>query len=219
MTNEEIAAADKFAAKINNDIFRFRDPVPSARQMLDEAKFSPADECVLIQAQAHGTRAIGLDDTVDLREQGTEVFWAFKSDRVFRFTIEGHGYEWGAAIIDEPTLRAIAHLKEDQALELERENEPDQQLGPDDVVRLADKGTEHLRIKAKLLTVFFKKVAYRLSAGTYTTEELISKFPIEPGYLLNLLEGETLVTLQSHQKVHIKEGMQFFSQPPHGASS
>ena len=45
---------------------------------------------------------------VDLRGDGNHAFRAFKSDRIFRFTIDDRGYEWGVAKITEPELRRIA---------------------------------------------------------------------------------------------------------------
>ncbi|MDR3410740.1 MAG: multiubiquitin domain-containing protein [Formivibrio sp.] len=210
-----------FAASVNGRSLDFHDPVPDVRQMLNAAEFMPADECILVQGFAHGTRAMGLDETVDLREPGIETFWAFRSDRVFRFTVDERGFEWGASTINEPMLRAIAHVKEEDALVLERDDHPDKVLGPDDEVDLAKAGTEHLRIKKRLVTVYFgiDDKPFHIPAGTYTTEDLIGIFPIEAGYLLNLLDDGAIVTLKPGQKIHVKDGMHFSSQPPGGASS
>lgn len=210
-----------FKATINGEVHEFRDPVPSTRQVLDTANFRPADECVLVQVFAHGSRAIGLDETVDLRDPGIEAFWAFKSDRVFRFTVDERGFDWGAPVIDEPMLRNIAHVKEDEVLILQREDEPDRELGPDDKVRLADAGTEHLVTRKRLVTVYYgaDDEVFKLKPGIYTTEQLIAIFPVPEGYLLNLLENGVLVTLKPHQKTHLKDGMHFYSQPPGGGSS
>jgi hypothetical protein len=219
-TETNAHAGERFDAIVNRQQLPFRDPVPDARQILNKADFMPADECILIRVLAHGTRAIGLDETVDLREPGTETFWAFKADRIYRFTVEERGFDWGAGKIKEPLLREIAHVGEDEVFFLEREGHPDRELGPDDEVDLAHAGTEHLRIKKQLVTVFFKNKPYRLSPGTYTTEQLMAEFPIEEGYLLNLKneQGE-LVTLQPGQKTTIKNGMHFYSQVPGGGSS
>ncbi|HXI84565.1 MAG TPA: hypothetical protein VNL17_10815 [Verrucomicrobiae bacterium] len=71
-----------------------------------------------------------------------------------------------------------------------------------------------------LVEVFFKDVPYELPRGVYTTEELMAKFPIEQGYLLNLKkrDGE-LVTLKPGEKIRLKRGMHFYSQVPGGGSS
>lgn len=212
---------ERFAATVNGQTLRFSDPVPDTRQILNAADFRPADECVLVQVFAHGTRALGLDETVDLRVPGIETFWAFKTDRVFRFTVDERGFEWGAPIIKEPVLRAIAHVKEDEVLVIEREGHPNKELGPDDEVDLAKAGTERLRTKKRLVTVYYgiDDQPFELKPGAYTTEQLIAIFPVPAGYLLNLVEDGVVVTLKAGQKTHLKNGMHFSSQPPGGGSS
>lgn len=78
-------------------------------------------------------------------------------------------------------------------------------------------GDEHRR----LITVFYgvDDKEFKLKPGVYTTEELIGIFQVPAGYLLNALEDGVIVTLQPGQKVHLKEGMHFYSQPPGGGSS
>jgi hypothetical protein len=210
----------RFAVTVNGQVFRLHDPEPSTRQLLDLVGLQPADECILIQGFAHGTVAKGLDENIDLRTVGTEVFYAFRSDRIFRFTVNERGFDWGQAEITEPVLRAVAHVGDEETFLLERQDEPDQELHPDSVVRLGHAGTEHLRTVKKTVTVYFKDVAYELPRGEYTTEQLMAQFPIEQGYLLNLLKDDgELVTLKPSQKTTLKDGMQFFSQPPGGGAS
>jgi len=209
-----------YSAAINGQTIQFEDLAPSTRQMLNAANYVPADDCILVQVFRHGTRAIGLDETIDLREAGIETFWAFKSDRVYRFTVDERGFDWGGASIKETMLRSIAHVKDDEVLILERKDQPDQELGPDDEVHLSEPGTEHLRAEKRLVEVFFKDKPYEIPRGVYTTEELMTKFPIEAGYLLNLKtpDGE-LVTLKPEEKIRVKCGMYFYSQVNGGGSS
>ena len=212
--------AGVFSIIINDRPLELDDPKPTARQMLVAADFAPADECVLIQVLRDSTRSVALDETIDLRGPGKEVFWAFKSDRVLRFTLDGRGFEWGAAVIAEPVLRVIAQITEGKILILERKDQPDQELGPSDEIRLADAGTEHLRTEKRLIEVFFKDKSYELPRGIYTTEQLMAKFPIEEGYLLNMKTPEgDLVSLTAVQKIVLKCGMRFYSQVPCGGSS
>ncbi len=117
-------------------------------------------------------------------------------------------------------LRSIAHVNEDEVIILERQDQPDQELGPEDEVHLADAGTEHLRVEKRLVTVFFKDKPFHIPRGVYTTEQLIAIFPIEEGYLLNLkTEDGELVTLKPGQEIRVKNGMHFYSQVPGGGSS
>jgi hypothetical protein len=71
-----------------------------------------------------------------------------------------------------------------------------------------------------LVEVYFDKQRYEIPRGVYTTEELMAKFPIKAGYLLDLKtrDGE-LVTLKPGEKIRVKRRMEFFSQSPGGGSS
>jgi hypothetical protein len=207
-------------AVINDTTYTFKDPVPDVRQMLNTAEFTPADECVLIQVFAHGARALGLDETVDLRQAGIENFWAFHSDRVFRFTLDERGFEWGEAKISEPRLRQIGHVGDVSVIVLERDEEPDLVLKVNDFVTLGHEGTEHLRTKSRLITVFFNDAATEIPRGTYTTEELDDIFGVEPGYVLNVKDKDgQLQELKKGEHTHVKEGMRFYSQVPCGGTS
>jgi hypothetical protein len=211
---------DNFSLTINGEIIYTEDPAPSVRQLLNQVNYAPADECILIESLAQGTRATTLDEAVELRKQHIRVFWAFKADRIYRFTVDGRGFDWGAAKITEPTLRLLTHLKDDEVLVLQRVTQPDQELDSEDVVDLSTADTEHLRVEKFLIEVFFKDLPYQIPRGLYSTEKLKGGFPIEPGYLLNLKtpDGE-LVTLKSDQTIRVKAGMRFYSQVPGGGSS
>ena len=209
----------KFLTTVNDMEFHFADPVPDGGQILGEAGFLPAGDHVLIQLLRHGTRSVGLDEPVDLRQEGTEAFRAFKSDCVFRFTISDRGYEWGAAKITEPELRRIAGVEDDETLVLERSG-VDKVLSADDILDLGDFGTEHLRIAERFVMVCLDDVEKRIPSGTYTTEDLTCVLGVEAGYLLNVLDAQgKLVPLQPAQTISIKDGMKFFTQVPCGGSS
>lgn len=205
---------------INGKTIHLDHPRPDARQILKAASYVPADDCILIRELHRGTRAIALDETVDLREPGIEIFWAFRGDCIYRFTVGEHGFDWGEATIKEPKLRAIAHVKDDEIIIVERHDQPGQELGPEDELQLAGPETKHLCVEGRLVKVFFKDKPYEIPRGIYTTEELMAKFPIEPGYLLNLKthDGE-LVTLKPGEKICVKNGMHFYSQVLGGGSS
>jgi hypothetical protein len=209
-----------YGATVNHRAVDFTDPVPDGRQILLAAGFDPADDHVLIERMRHGTRLVGLDEPVDLRKEGREAFDAFRTDRVFGFTVDGRGYEWGASVLTEPQLRELAALTEDEVLVLERQNEPDRDLGPGDEINLGTPGTEHLRTVKRLVTVFLDGLEKKIARGTYTTEQLITLLGVTAGYLLNMVDASgQLVTLQPGQHVHIKECMKFYSQVPCGGSS
>jgi hypothetical protein len=227
MTIETTGAAqpDQNSAKVgkgftvNGAHLALADGTPTARQILVEAGFTPADECVLVQVVGKATQAIGLDETVHLGAPGEEAFYAFRSDRIFRFTLEELGCDWGAKTIDEPALGLIAGIDEDHVIVLERDGR-DHELGSDETVELDHRGTEHFRVKRGYVLVTYDGDEVRVHRGRYTTEELIAFFKVQAGYLLNVIdEHSILVPLKPGEVIRVKNSMHFVSQPPGGGSS
>ena len=205
---------------INDRSFEVYDPVANGRQLLTEGGFDPASDHVLIQLLKRGSRSVGLDESVDLRGQGPYVFRAFESDRVFNFTLDERGYEWGASSIPETELRDIGSVPEDRVIVLERKNKPDLELGDGDVVQLGDSGTEHLRTRKGLITVLLDGDEKAIARGTYTTEELIQLLGVEQGYVLDVVnDQDQLESLKPGQKIKVRKGMKFISHAPCGGSS
>ena len=209
----------KFFTTVNDVTVKFSDATPKGERILDKADFKPVSEYVLIQLMRRGTRSIGLDEAVDLTAPGTEAFRAFKSDRIFRFTLNDHGYEWGVAKIPEPELRVIGHVRDDEVIVLERDG-ADIDLKPGDVLDLGHAGTEHLHTEKKLVTVYFENEPREIARGTYTTEQLKKLFGVQEGYVLEVIDEEgNLTPLKPGKTTRVKDGMKFFQQVPCGGSS
>jgi len=209
----------KYFTTVNEATIKFSEATPSGAMILDKAGLKPASEHVLIQLMGHSSRSIGLDETVNLAAHGTEAFQAFKSDRIFRFTLNGHGFEWGADKVPEPQLRVIAHVGKDEVLVLERAGK-DVELKPADVLDLAQGGTEQLYTEKRLITVFFENDPREIPRGVYTTEKLRLLFGVQEGYILEVINEEGHLTpLKPGAELRVKEGMKFFEQVPCGGSS
>jgi hypothetical protein len=206
-------------ATVNGITVKFGGATPKGEHVLDKPGFKPPGDYVLIQLMRHSSRSVGLDEAVDLSAANTEEFRAFKNDRIFRFTLNDHGFEWGSDKIPEPELRTIAHVGNDEVLVLDRDGH-DIDLGPGDVLDLGQAGTEHLHIEKRLVTVYFENEPRELPRGTYTTEQLKSLFGVQEGYILEVINEEgNLTPLKPGQKTRLKDGMRFFEQVPCGGSS
>jgi hypothetical protein len=209
----------KHFTTVNGATVQFGDAQPKGSRILDKAGFKPVDDFVLIQLLRHATRSIGLDETVDLTAPGTEAFRAFKSDRIFRFTLNDHGYEWGSRKVAEPELRIMGHVHEDEVLLLDRDGNKIE-LKPGDELDLGEAGTECLHTEKRLITVFFENNPREIPRGTYTTEQLKELFGVQQGYILEFINEEgNLTGLKSGEKLRVKDGTRFFEQVPCGASS
>jgi hypothetical protein len=213
-------SASGYAALIDRRQIDFAHPEPEGREILAAAGCHPADDFILVWLEDHGTRSIGLDERVDLRAPHEKAFRTFRSDRIFRFTIDARGYDWGVAVISEPELREIAHLPEDEVFVVKRPDGKEAVLEPHDKLDIATPETVHLLTRKRLITVFYDNKPKTIPAGVYTTEQLIKEFEVPAGYLLNVVnENGQLVTLKPNEHLHVREGMKFFSQAPGGGSS
>ena len=209
----------KFLISVNDVQLQLDEPVLDGGRILDAAGLRPAEDHVLIQLLFPGTRSVGLDESLDLRGEGDEVFRAFKSDRIFRFTIDDRGYEWGVAKITEPELRHIAVVADDRTLVLERVGTTIE-LVADATVELAETGTEHLRVVEFVTVTLNNEVEKKIPSGAYKTEELIRVLGVEAGYVLDVLDDQgQLDPLRPGQTTEVKAGMKFFSHVPEGGSS
>lgn len=208
----------KFAISVNGREVEVDQPVLEGRRLLAATGFRPPEDHVLVRLLYPGTRSVGLDEPVEFRRNRREEFRAFRSDRIFRFTIKDRGYQWGAAEISEPELRAIAALDRDATLVLERDGEAIT-LAADDTLELQDAGTEHLRV-IELVTVYLNDDAEkRIPSRSYRTEELIDLLGVEAGYVLDVLDDGQLRPLEPGQMIEVRDGMRFYSHVPAGGSS
>jgi hypothetical protein len=209
----------KYFTTVNGAVAQFGNPQPTGADILDKAGCKPVGDFVLIQLMRRQTRSIGLDETVDLTAPGTEAFRAFKNDRVFRFTLNDHGFEWGSPKIEEAELRAICQVGDDEVILLNRD-EGDTELKQDEELDLGKAGTEHLHTEKRLITVFFENNPREISRGTYTTEQLKDLFGVQQGYVLEVINEEgNLTELKPGKKLRVRDGMRFFEQVPCGGSS
>ncbi|MEW5687282.1 MAG: multiubiquitin domain-containing protein [Pseudomonadota bacterium] len=98
-----------FDVAIDDANYAFRDPVVTGEQLLQEARRFPADEHLIFQLLSNGQlEEVRLDETVDLRDAGREKFVTFRSDRSFRFTLDGRRFEWGLPFITGLELKRLA---------------------------------------------------------------------------------------------------------------
>lgn len=107
---------------------------------------------MLIQIVEESGRSIGLEDDVKFVESETAVFLSFLSDRVFTFTVDEPGWEWGAATISAADIYRYAGIDEDRELILDSDG--DRVIPADGELELGEKGVERVRSReAKTVTI------------------------------------------------------------------
>lgn len=211
-------AGAKYVFFVNDISYKSSDPKLTGREILQRAGFDPASEHVLIQITAPGSRSIGLDEVVNLKAEGREVFRAFASDRIFTFTVDERGYEWGAPTVGEDELHMVTGVPEGKQFVLERADEPDRVISDGEVVDLGERGTESIRTK-RATTVIIVNAEEKLVHGKRISFEELVKLAFEnpptgPNILITIDYGNgppanPKGSLKPGQSVKIKNRMCF----------
>ena len=130
--------------RVDDDKIVIDKTVTTGREILEKAKREPVDEFLLFQLLKDGMlEEIRLDETVDLSRLGLVRFFSFKSDRSFRFELDGRRYEWGSAYITGNTLKKLAGVDVSQyGVWLEVENRDDRPIADTELVDLQGEGLE-----------------------------------------------------------------------------
>lgn len=208
----------KFGFTVNGAGYETRDQIEEGRDLLQIAGLDPAGDHVLIQLTRPGAKSIGLDEEVDLGEQGREEFRAFKADRTYNFIALDRGYEWGASSISEADLRDITGIAATEILVLERSDQSDQELGEGSAVDLTGSGTERISKRRRRITIIVNAREEKVDSDHLTHAEIVSLAfqPVPTGpdvvFTITYRKGPAESpkgTLPEGESVNIKNGMIF----------
>lgn len=121
-----------------------RDPVPTGRQIIEAAGGHPADEHIVLQwLSDNDLEELDLEETIDLRKPGVERFIVARSDRTYRFEIDGRRHEWPANTITREVLLALAGQDPNSfSVWQELRNSPDKEVVAGHPANLTTDGTE-----------------------------------------------------------------------------
>jgi hypothetical protein len=203
---------------VNGIRYASGDPQPTGRDILRLAGFDPASDHILIALTRPGARSIGLDEFVDLAEPGREHFRAFHSDRIYTFTVDERGYEWGASTISEADLRSITGVPTEKGFVLERQGEPDRPISPGEVVDLAARGAERIRTVRRTFTIIVNAEKKQVEGPQISFDQLVKLAfktpPTGENILITIDYGKgppanPKGSLKPGQSVNIQDGMVF----------
>lgn len=154
---------------------------PTARQILETFERFPADEYVLLYLPRAGKlETIDLDETIDLREQGPERFFAFKTDRLLNFMANGRRFAWGANKIPVELVRLVAGIPDNETLYLEQTDVADKELTEGDMVRLGGKGLERLSSRAQSWKLNVQGVLLTLTTPLIAVKDALAQAGFDP---------------------------------------
>lgn len=205
----------KFEFTVNGAIYSTGDKIVDGSQIRETAGKVPASEFVLIQIVEKSGRSIGLEDEVKFAPGETAVFRTFESDRVYNFTVDERGWEWGEGAIAAADLYRYADIDEDRELVLDSDG--DTIIPVDGKLDLSGKGVERVRsrepktvtikVNGRPRTVEKRRHSYREIAAIAYPNPDFENFNYTTTYLHgvggaegDLVEGESIM---------VKNGMVF----------
>jgi hypothetical protein len=140
--------AEAYRIKVADETLNFRpieviDPMPVGRQILEAADAQPFEEFSIFAMLPNGDfEDVRLDEPFDLRGHGTEKFIVFRTDRLFKFTIDNRQMEWGKPLISGLIVRRLAAVGDDYAVYLEVRGGQDRKINDTDIIDLSKPGIE-----------------------------------------------------------------------------
>ncbi|MDH6298736.1 multiubiquitin domain-containing protein [Agrobacterium fabrum] len=205
----------KFEFTVDGALYSTGDKVMDGSQIRETAGKVPASEFVLIQIVDKSGRSIGLEDDVKFAPSETAVFLSFESDRVYNFTVDERGWEWGAAAIAAADIYRYADIDKDRELVLDSDG--DTIIPVDGKLDLSGKGVERVRsrepktvtikVNGRPRTVEKRRHSYREIAAIAYPNPDFENFNYTTTYLHgvggaegDLVEGESIM---------VKNGMVF----------
>lgn len=209
--------AKEYKFEVDGVAYDTDDKTFDGRQVRASAGLTPASDFVLIQFADQVGRSIGLDDPVRFEKGETAKFRSFNSDRIFTFTVNERGWEWGESKINEAELREIAEIDEDDVLILDGDR--DKVIEPGDDINLGPVGVEHIvterpnTIKIKLNGRWRDVPPGQIS---YQTLVEMAELTVQAGpniyYTVTYRKGPRQNpegSMQPGESVHIRSGMVF----------
>jgi hypothetical protein len=212
----EIAGPD-----LNFIRYMLRDPVPSGRQIIEAAGHRDPTEYIALQWLPDGAlEELRLEELTDIEARGVEKFIVVKSDRSFRFEVEGLRLEWPCRLISGATIKTLAGRSDDGlVVVLVREGCPDRDVDDGDVIDLSGEGVEIfvLRHRGLEIEIFVNEKPVNIRRGVRTGLE-IKEAAIKDGVAIQLdfvlsLEtgpGQTRI-IGDRDRVLVKPGQRFLA--------
>ena len=225
LAGREVREHGPYKIQLGNEELKYRplviaDPVPTGQQVLEVAELRPVDEYLLFQVLSNGhLELLSPSETTDLRQAGIEKFLAFKSDRSFRFFIDGRAQDWGGQRISGRTLKQLAGVDvQKYDIFLVIPGEDDELIEDRDLFDLTRPGVEHFAAVEINIKVFVNTLPVFVHSRNLTYWEVVRlAYPeAEPGPNAHFTvtfakghEGNSLTNLVDGQHVRIKKGMHF----------
>ena len=161
--------------KVDEKVLIFEKSVTFGKDILKKAEKEPIKDYLLYQILSDGMlEEIRLEETVDLRRKGIEKFLSFKSDRSFRFELDGRRFDWGGSCISGRKLKDLAQVDSNQyGVWLEVSGKEDRPINDKELVDLQVEGLERFYTGIKETTPGDKTFSLPLKDHNYLNKKKI----------------------------------------------
>lgn len=210
---------------IGNDELHFEphtifDPQPTGAQILEVAGFTNLVDYVAYRVLQSGLlEELRPDEPTDLRDSGVERFIIFRTDRSFRFLLNGRLFDWGTPHITGLTLKKLAGVDlATMAVWLEVPGSTARPIGDRDFVNLAEPGVERFITRVREYRIFVNTRPKEVCTPALDFWEVVKlAFPqavpnTTTYYTITYKRGPKTNpegSLVAGETVHIKDGMLF----------
>lgn len=151
------------------------DLTPTGTQLAKAAGFKPPDRAIVLQMLPDGAlEAIRPDEVVDLRHDDGR-FIIVESDRLYLFSVNRERFDWPARITTGAVVRKLGKVPRDEALYLERIDQPDRQIGDQDLVDLDREGIESFISRKQHWKLNVHGVVIEAATSTITAEAAMAQ--------------------------------------------
>jgi hypothetical protein len=150
------------------------DPVPLGRQILEAVGYRNIEEYSLFAILPAGDfEEVRLDETFDLRGKGVERFIAFRSDRDFRLTLNGHELRWGEPVLSGTALYTLGNVPDDEAVYLDSRGGEDRLIEPGDRIDLTQTGVERFITATRRFEITVNTRPRTVTGSLVTYEQIV----------------------------------------------
>jgi hypothetical protein len=136
----------------------------------------PVEEFVVLAVlTSREMQLVGPAELVDVT--GVAKFFVIRGADLHRFFVDGLAMLWPLETLTGAHIRYLANVPGDDQLLLERTDSPDQEIGDDEVVRIADAGVERFKTRPAKghITIFVDAEPYVAPRRVMTPDEIIRK--------------------------------------------
>jgi hypothetical protein len=148
--------------------------MPTGGQILEADNLVPDETYSLFAILPMGEfEEVLLDVPFHLRERGAERFVAFRTDRLFKLSLNHRQVQWGRPEIPGAALYDLGHAGEGDGVFLVARDGSRRLVEPDDLVDLAAPGIEHFLTAPRMFDIVVNARPRTVMTRRVTFEEIV----------------------------------------------